>query len=1115
MKKPVLTALFAFGQGFSNSYLEVWDARLWSKADGFPHLGIVPKALDKFLMDVFGHLHHLERGLSTDELVAYRFMELCLAKRDNVSLRSLLTSNDEGYMEDIVRNLLEPVRQTLVSREMNFQFPSESVLMADALRDVFTQTDLGRGSQRLRDRTQHIANALLHQALGQVVIAVQVAEGTPYLMCMDNQEVGELLDIGLKGQIRQIPSKVANQMAFRLCGKSRFSNRLANDVVNAYRQAIVYRFGATRSKNNHGGDSVAVLAMDDDLIDNYVNGLVNLSHADRILVERCLKNEPDRFRICAIESKTSQGSRSIEGLLFNFRKRQASSFARYDFFSYADELSNVAAHVNDCLKSFGVSGQLPTVSMFQVSPTPNWNPNHLLDFSTPSFFEGGYANLLQTEDPVDAVSKRLGGTLRDLVCSASNAKALERCIIEEAILPHMRVRQVLADASKVEEFFLSGMEFKFNPARIGMDGNREGHISITPIDPSNPPQIPVRILNETTSIILHPSARSFRLKGGELVFGFDIASDHLQNPFILSEPEILGHILPSEVASPPMVETFEGVLSTRMAMFRKGKRKFFVNDSETAELSFFLDLARNGSKKEIVDFLLCAKSDHFRNYFCQVILDRLLRNPGHSGFLSLFHEGNHYRLYKVLETWGSTKFIGQLEEYAFSHTRYPFRYDQIVICARESFPFKKIKKEGKRKMQSTSTVRKKVEDVIESRYEIALGIAEAKRSRLRVSMKNLKYWVMMEGLPFPLRGPYFDRNDFTNFETMKDLIFKTWVARENKWFKGIEFLRFPITLERKGHGSIALSHPFVKLQGTLKQFWNSMDALVAFGSAHSHSINTFREAITSNIRNITPENMQATLELAYFGASRTQFSSVFGIVTDWLVPEVLEQVDTTAQMHVESIQSIKFNETTISRENVPLKVNDSNRLLWYTDAIINGKQHEIPLQINEENLGIASLLLGKHQDTLRKGFKISDLKMKPLKPNNQTIDLFMKIFIRQHLVSQDGYKDMVNLFEKRVLVQYTKPKYKKAPIFSLLDKKERDAQIREVAAVISPNGVVRAPSGRFIGCETLLLAKESPFSFHFLDAQQHHGNLPKTIALHGKILQLLNKRWANERTPTR
>ncbi len=1154
-------ALFACGREFTLDSLDVLLVPDTIVGDDF-HIRVSGVALESFLSEFLDSdvvSHYLRFGISIDDLVARRFLSFSLwagfqSSSDFSShskVRALFSTDDGKYLMDVHGHLLRPIHNSIVGKAKNSSkqgcrsflagLPPNSGInfrMADSVREIFMDTDLGEGNgKRLSDTVQHLFQALLYHDLWMVVLGYQIGLGHYYLSCMENVVCDGFEDIWLPGFLDSVPEEVVGLFRDLLRGVDMASGLdmyvgeyHVKAVVRAVSEAVVYRSGATNMRNNHGGDGFAVLSLDD----RFIGGLVSLSGVDREIVRTVLEGFPDRFRICMMEGKTSEGSKTVKGLFFDFGKEKFFSFAKNCFHSYVDELSNLAVQVNHVLDQYGVASRLPAIGMYRADPVPNWDPRSLLDLDS---LQDGYRDVLAASDPCARVVGIFGAELKSIIESVDEGlrSALTGEIVRNVILPHFRVRQVLYDVSVLEEFLLSGREFVFNPACIGAAGDRESHVLVREIDASNPPMLPVRLPDGSDDfIVLSPLSRFFRRDGEGIAMGFDLVSSRQDNPFKLSDDEIFGII-----RSGKFMDHLQGLLDTYAKMRAGNKRVLFLETEEALEVRGFIVqvskmLAGSVPWRHLAELLMGVTSGHILNFFRQEVLDRLTKNP--VGLQSLFIDGNRFGIRKVIHASGNQRFYNQLMEYALSTTCFPFRYDEIVLSSREKVPYvistagrgrskarersgNLVKAGSLRGVGSSGHVRgrssgkpgslgksgfsakggfseKDGEIPVRDAYQVAMLIAGSRLSHRRLGLRFEKEGSMgfidVSEIPLPFSEPYFRNNDFTNGDVLKAFIQGILISRENRWANGVEYLRFPLSL----HGNATLRHPFldVPFKGRVLDWWRDLDRLMQIGSANSRVHSRLMSALDFNIENLTGDNFQATLELCKFGPFRTQFSSIFGVVNDWLSEDSLDAMDEIARSHAESIDHLFVSAGKRGRRvetgNFKIEVNDGNRLIWYLDAIAEGHGQEIPLFFKEEKLGCLQALIGL---TPADGYKMDDLFGQSRQIGKDTmprhIATFLEIFYRQHLITEQQLTDLVSIFERNVLVQRRGKIYTTHRLLEGLDHRERKGQIQVIASFLNLNGIFRAPCGRFVSDKKVLVATKSPISFNILDVRSSGGQI--------------------------
>lgn len=571
-----------------------------------------------------------------EEVVLGQLMDLVrCADRfgDWEELKRLLSTDDEEYLADIRQSLLLPLNQKLGKTDAGLR-------SSDDIRKLFRGADLGWGNgRRLTDRAQHLVQSLIHRDFGIEIQARQIAEGHPYLLCMDHWDFKGSSNVG------------GNQVdGLGLCDSG--MDQAAGEVVRAYASSIAYRLSATRMKNNHGSDSLALMCLDEKVIGRFPK------------VAAVLRRERHPFRIVFCEYKTGDGRHRLPF----FKGGAGSSFGAGAFSSYADELSNVARQVNAMLRKAGIGDKLETISRYQADPV-NWDHLQMLDLSD-DLYSDGYRRVLENPKHL-----KLGGKLDAILEGHSS---LKQEITDKILRPHMAIRQALADASTVEEFFATGRHFRFNPARIGYKGKRDGHIILQAINPEDPPR--VEVVTRNSAIILHPAARKFRPKGGRLAFGFEM-SDGMASPYLLQEEEIF------RMVHEELIPYLKRIWKITRDLRQKGWRNLPINERDQAQIRKFMEV------KDLKEALLQLEEGDIINFFRQAIQKRLFMG----NLRSLQINGNRYSLFKVVVGWGSRKFLEQLQVMCDAHAQNACRYDQVVVTLKERLRYGSSENRRKRK----------------------------------------------------------------------------------------------------------------------------------------------------------------------------------------------------------------------------------------------------------------------------------------------------------------------------------------------------------------------------------------------------------------------------------
>lgn len=1142
VQSPVY-ALFAGSKPFSEDTFRTLLIPETSKVKGI-HIRVPRGDLKRFMSQFLKSKivnHYLQFGISIDDLVTRRMLAFCLWAGNrtpsdfsrNVKVRALLSTNDAKYLTDLHKHLLKPIHDSFVRihgkdfKGVLVELPANdgpNELMADSVREIFLATILGSGNgKRMSDSALHLFHALLYHDLGTMIMANQIANGDYYLSAMENIGTKGMEEIWLPGQLDFIPAGTIERMKGilrQIDPKSNLDTLLqdfhAREIVRAVAKAVTYRSGATIMKNNHGGDALAILNLDDKYIEEFTQKLVQYSDIDRKIIRTFLKGMPDRFRLCSIEGKTSEGSKTIQGLFFDFHLNKAFNFAKNDFNSYTDELSNVAMQVNLILKQYGVKSKLPTIGIFKATPLPNWDPKVLVkldDLNT-----GGYRGILTDPDPEARIKEMFGTELKSILQKEDEEirDQITKEIIKRILLPHFHIRQALFDAAVIEEFMLSGKIFDFKPSAIGTSRNRESHILVRKINASHPPKLPVRLPDGSNDfIILHPQARFFRKMGNEITIGFDLCQEREHNPFKLSEKEIHQTVF---TGSGKLIEHLQEVLATHAKMRGKNKRVLFLYPDEATQIRNFIALVtkiHNGELKKVHldNFLLHISSGHILNYFRQAIIDRLMKNEACSGLQSLFIKGNHYKLKKILLACGNLNFYNQLMEYAISTTQYPFRYDEIILPAREKIPYRISSRTRKGQSRAFQKERNSidVEDAIQAAKLIAGAESSLHRLGLNFRRDGSIDFIEAPIIPFPFSEPYFRNNDFTIPKSLKQFINGILFSRENRWAKGVEFLRFPLSM----HDNSTLQHPFqeIDFKGTIMDGWKELDKIMQIGSANSRTFSKFNSALEYNLANLNENNFQATFELCKFGPFRTQFSSIFGIVNDWLTNESLKGIDEIAKEYAGSIDHVEFStgktQTRVQTGNYKIAINNNNRLIWYLEAIATGYGKEVPLYFRDEKIDNLYVLTGLRPKP-RAALTLSEFRVFGQSRFTKSsikwhVHTFLEIFYRQHLIDGQQLEDLITIFEKNVFTQRRGKAYTSHRLLEGLNHKERRQQMQIIASFLNLNGVFRAPSGRFISDNKVMVATKSPISFNILDVLNSADQVPayptEVMAIQREILK--------------
>ncbi len=1125
--------------------------------------------------------HHMQYGISVDDIYTRRFLFFAAKSGDDASafasnrlVQLLLSTNDVRYLKDIYRKLLEPIKKTMRKAFTSIsEFvkplkklppnPERHSGMADSVRKLYENTDLGYGEgRRISDRVHHISQAIINHDFGRIIQAELIANDNFYNMGFDNvpyqlhgsSQQPDFSEIGLGGRIDDFPEGTLLHM------RDKFRRILPNDcpidpnslqkkhvaaIVDAYVKSVTYRLSATRMWNNHGCDSLAIMDMDDWFIDRFVQELNPdiFDENDAALIDAFLRHEPNRFRMCSVEYKTSSSNTFKSTFFYDHH-------GKGDFSSYPDELVNTAAQINSVLRKYGIPDQLPVVSMFHVTQGQNWNPNVILDFSDLSFYEGGYHRILECETPVKAIRSRLGYLLKEIIQNSGLTEAKQKQliheIISEIILPHMRIRQAYCDASVVEEFFLTGEQFMFNPARIGFGNRRDGHVLIYPINASNPPKVPVIIdSSKRTEILLHPHARNFRMENGHLVFGFDIADEVNpdDNPFKLSENEILESFVIEEIdglRKGSLMDYLESIMHYGRA---GAKSKPLTNEdiNDIISIKTLVDkiIGNQKGKTELITFLLERQPPHLKNHFSQIILDRLLKNTNPSGLASLFINGKHMRLFKIIEAWGSEYFLKQISEYTKIPTVSPVRYDEIIITAKEPLPyaskskskpiqakmpkrFKNAMNEIQSLLKNRSTI-KKLEDLVDAIMNANIAIAK----RLVVLPDNERNIVPILANPLPRTpldlGGYLNNVPLRNLENFRTVMSMIWRNRNYCFINGADFLRFPITAINEPVKTIGSQFFAMRLGKTLlepnydcmKKIWKNLHLYYRFGDGNSRPIAEFNKFLWEifNSNGVSDENFQCLAEFARFGVVKTRFSYTFGILNDYLDKNSLETIDQIAQRHAISWETIILHEAggrntqktkigKIYRNGRNIEINDKNRIVWYIDAILSdnfdrSKEPILKFKQTTNILTRVAILTGLPLEKVQNGFKITEARFFRNGLNTQDIKflrnvpdqvnaLFVDMFIKNHTIDQKAYHDIMQIINQNLRGRYQNP-YSMDKIMKDTEPSFRKLQIKILATFFTPPGVWFAPSGRIGAKNTINIRNDSPIAIHFVD--------PETVAI--------------------
>ena len=1214
------SALFALGRSTPQTVKDFMDVRIfpcgaevmvcnerqgYGRTNGrgfinrYPHFHVSKRELEDFLkgfMDASFVVHYMKFGISVDDIYTRRFLFFAANCGDDATafatnrlVQLLLSTDDVRYLEDIHRNLLIPIRKVIEATFPNASEYMEPLRklppnsrrfseMADAVRQLFENTDLGYGDgRRLSDRVQHISQAIINHDLGRIIQAEFIAGDNLYNMGFDNvahwlfdtagKRNVDFSEIGLGGRIDDIPDGTLKRMRDKFrrilpdnspLDPNRLQKKHVFAIVDAYIGSVTYRLSATRMWNNHGSDSLAIMDMDDEFIDRFLLGLSPdvFDAGDAEIIGTFLRHEPNRFRMCSVEYKSSSKNRFQTVFFYG-------NHGKGDFSSYPDELVNTAVQINSVLRRYGILDGLPVVNSFQVH---NWDPNVILDFSDTAFYEGGYRRILESDNPFEEIQTRLGNRLKEIILGSglddTGQQRLIHDIISEILLPHMRIRQAYYDASVVEEFFLTGEHFVFNPAMIGFSNRRDGHILTYPIDPSNPPTVPVIIdSSKRSSIVLHPDARNFRMDNEQLVFGFDIADkvNPDDNPFKLSDAEILDFFVVGNsggLRKGSLMHYLESVADYKRAGARS--KPLTVEDiCDIAELKVLVDRIVEGhkDKTEIVDFLIERQPPHLKNYFCHIILDRLLKNAGSSrkcayngnpsgknttlsGLASLFINGRHMMLSKVIEAWGSEFFLKQIDEYVKIPTISPVRYDEIIITAKEPLPYNSRVPStlGKRVLRrGFMDFKKDVQFLVKNGLDIQLAdvvdaIAHAGfEGTKRLVVLPDGYGMVIASLADPLgiisldSGGYLNNvplDDFDNFRTVMSMV---WRNQNYRFDNGADFLRFPITVLDGSVRAIGSQFFSMRLDKSLlepkydnmKKIWENFHLYYRFRDGNSRPITEFNKFLREvfNSKGVTDGNFQYLVEFARFGIVKTRFSYTFGILNDYLNRESLETVDRIARAHAISWETIALYEAggrnkrrtpigMIHRNGRAIEINDNNRIVWYLDAILSDsfdQAREPILKFKQvpKILTRVAILTGLPLEKVQKGFRLSDARFFRTGLSAQDIEflrgmpcevnaLFVDIFRKNHMIDQKGYGDIVRIIDQHLVGRYQNP-YLMDKLMKDADPAFRGLQIRMLATFLTPPGVWFAPSGR-IGVKNVIgVRNDSPIAIHFVD--------PETVAI--------------------
>ncbi len=937
-----------------------------------------------------------------EEIVLGHFLNLVLGVDrfgDREKLKRLLSTDDDEYLDDIRQNLLLPLNQKLGKTDAGLR-------SSDDIRKLFRGADLGWGNgRRLTDRVQHLVQSLIHRDFGIEIQARQIAEGHPYLLCMDHWDFKGFSDVG------------GNQVdGSGLCDSG--MDQAASEVVQAYASSIVYRLSATRMKNNHGTDSLALICLDEKVIRRFPK------------VAAVLRRERHPFRIVFCEYKTGDGRHRLPF----FKKGAGSSFGAGAFSSYADELSNVARQVNAMLRKAGIGDKLETISLYQADPV-NWDHSQMLDLSNVDLYSDGYRRVLENPKYL-----KLGEKLNAILEGQSS---LKQEIIDKILRPHMAIRQALADASTIEEFFATGRHFRFNPARIGYKGKRDGHIILHAIDPEDPPL--VEVVTRNSSIILHPAARKFRQKGGRLVFGFEM-SDGMSSPYLLQEEEIV------RMVHEELIPYLKRIWKITRDLRQKGWRNLPINERDQAQIRRFMEA------KDLKEALLLLEEGHIINFFRQAIQKRLFMG----NLRSLQINGNRYSLFKVVVGWGSRKFLEQLQVMCDAHAQNACRYDQVVVTLKERLRYGSSKNRRKRKAKPRKRASRPF-----SREQALRFIA----GEVGIQLEEDGQMAVVPRSGFPFTGPFFERHDLEGHLRMA---VQGLLRSANLSFShGPDFLRFPLAISR-GQPSFAL-----RMVSSGKASWDQLDRCVRFQKRDARHIQNLNHALKANLHD--PQHFQAVVELGRFGIAKTQLGSVYGILDEWLDPASREEIDRIAfqtandwdRLMVENVtgQRRKSGEIGIvERDGRTIKINGRNRILWFLEGVLGGKE-EPEVRFREDCLPKVKELCGLPQH----GMRLSQMDL--FSKRRLSIPVFRELFARQHKIEEEAYDDVLQILLHKTKVRYQRNGHEMRPILHAEEEEYRRGQLGQLATVFTPSNVFFAPSGRAIAAE-VSLRRDAQVSIH-------------------------------------
>ncbi len=925
-------------------------------------------------------LYDLCSSKGMEDIVLGRLVELVLNGSGGEDLRRLLSTDDEEYIEDVRVHLLDPMGQVL--RGMLGRSSEE-------IRGRLREMDLGWGNgRRLTDRMQYLVQSLIHREFGEEIQERQILEGHPYLLCMDH------IDGGYR-----------------------------NELVRAYSSSIVYRLSATRMKNNHGSDSVAMMCLR--------NGKGSGEVLDR---------EAYPYRIVYCEYKTGDGRHRLPF----FKSGTGSSFGAASFGSYADELSNVARQINARLRRAGIDRQLDTITMYQADPV-NWDHRQVLDLSDEDYRR--VLGILRRDFlQVDGETLKLGEKLEYIL---KGYPSVRRDIIQRILLPYMSIRDALADAATVEEFHATGKHFRFHPTKIGYKGKRDGHIQLKTINPDSPPKLGVR----NGAIVLHPEARWFRLKGGRVVFGFDM-DDNSPSPFLLQEEEI------RRIVRRRLIPYLNRLWNVTRKLRQRGWRNLPMDGEEQEEILRFLET------DDKMGFLLQVKEGHIINFFRQEVQKRLF-----SGNLSSLQiNGNRYCLFKVINAWGSQKFREQLQILCDTYAQYPYRYDQVVLTLRERLHYRSSGNRTSKKRKSRTVMKR--QGIPISQEQVIHFIA----GKVRMQLEDDGKMVVVPPFGFPFTGPFFERHDLTRADHLKDVV-QALLRSENLSFtQGPGFLRFPIDFSGE--------KPSFGLKLTKKPSWDELDRCVKLKKKDSRFIQNLNRALQANLND--PYHFQAIVEFARLGIAKTQLSSVYGILDEWLDSSSREEIDRIAfqtanawdTMDVYSFAGQRSKPVklgTIVREGRKVKINGRNRIIWFLEGV-HGGEEEPNVQFNKDYASIAAEFLSLSEKVKgNKQVKLSQIDW--LCRRNLEPALLIDLFTRQHMVEDETHQDIVQILLHRTKVRYQRKGYAMRPILHTEEKQYRQNQLNRLATFFTPSNVFFSASGRAIAAE-VNLRRDAAVSLH-------------------------------------